>query len=66
MPSGLKRRVAPVPMIVPNHAEGATGPSLLGSGDIDTMQAQASIRVPDTSMMPLLACLLSGGWPRSR
>jgi hypothetical protein len=26
-------RVAPIPVIVPNHAEGAPGPSLLGTGD---------------------------------
>jgi RHS repeat-associated protein len=31
----------------------------LGTADIDTMQAQTSIRVPDTSMTPPLACLLS-------
>ena len=31
----------------------------LGTGDIDTMQAQTSIRVPDTSMTPPPACLLS-------
>jgi len=29
--------VAPVPMIVPNHAEGAPGPSLLGTGDTTTI-----------------------------
>ena len=52
--------------------EGAPGPSLLGTGDIDTMQAMASIRIPDSSMTPLLTCLFSeasghwGGWPRSR
>src|SRR5580698_1968843 len=39
-------RVAPVPMIVPSHAEGAPGPSLLGTGDVDTMQAQTSTRQP--------------------
>ena len=39
--------------------EGATGPSQLGTGDIDTTQAQTSIRVPDTSMTQLLVCLLS-------
>jgi hypothetical protein len=26
-------RVAPIPVTVPNHAEGAPGPSLLGTGD---------------------------------
>jgi len=40
----------------------------LGTGDIDTMQAMASIRIPDSSMTPLLACLFSeasGHWPIS-
>jgi len=36
-------RMAPVPMIVPDHAEGASGSSPLGTGDIDTMQARTSI-----------------------
>ena len=39
--------------------EGAPGPSLLGTGDIDTMQALASTRTPDTSRTPPYACLLS-------
>ena len=54
--------------MIPPHAEGAPGPSLLGTGDIDTMQAMASIRIPDSSMTPLLACLFSeasGHWPIS-
>ena len=51
----LKRRVAPVS----NHTEGAPGPSLLGTGDIDTMREQTSIRVPDASMTLPIACLLS-------
>jgi hypothetical protein len=29
-------RAPPIPLIVPNHAEGAPGPSLLGTGDIDS------------------------------
>lgn len=52
-------------MTIPNHAAGAPGPSLMGTGDIGTMQAVASIRIPDTSMTPLLACLFSeasGDW----
>ena len=32
------RRVAPVPVRFPNHAEGAPGPSLLGTGDVSTIQ----------------------------
>jgi hypothetical protein len=52
------RRVAPVPVTVSYQVEGAPGPSLLGTGDIDTMQAQTSIRLPDTPMTPPLACLL--------
>ena len=44
-------------MSFPNHTEGT--PSLLGTGDIDTMQAQTSIRVPDTPMTVSLACVLS-------
>jgi hypothetical protein len=43
---GCYRRVTPVPMIVPSHAEGAPGPSLLGTGDVDTMQSQTSTRLP--------------------
>jgi len=38
---------------------GGSGPSLLGTGDVDTMQAMTSIRLPDTSMTLPLACLLS-------
>jgi RHS repeat-associated protein len=38
---------------------GGPGPSLLETGDIDTMQAQASIRVRHTFMTPPFACLLS-------
>ena len=45
-------RVAPVPVTVPYHVEGAPGPSPLGTGDIDTMQARISIRMLDTSMTP--------------
>jgi toxin-antitoxin system PIN domain toxin len=46
---------------VPNHndTEGAPGPSLLGTGDIDTMREQTSICMADTSMTLPLACLLS-------
>lgn len=33
--------------------------SPLGTPDIDTMQLRASIRAPDTTMTPPLACLLS-------
>jgi RHS repeat-associated protein len=40
-------------------AKGALGPSLLGTGDMDTMQAHALIRVQDTFMALPLACLLS-------
>jgi hypothetical protein len=43
----LSGRVAPVPMIVPNHSEGAPGPLLLGTGDIDAMQALALSRTSD-------------------
>ena len=43
---------------VPNHDEGAPGPSPLGTGGIDTMQAQTSIRMPDTFMTPPVDCLL--------
>ena len=32
------RLVAPVSMTLPNHGEGAPGPSLLGTGDISTIQ----------------------------
>ncbi len=64
----------PVPMIIPSHTEAAPEParrgqSLVrracppwrgaGTGDIDTMQAQTSIRVPDISMTEPLVCLLS-------
>ena len=38
---------------------GAPGASHLGTWDIDTMQGQTSIRVPDTCMTLPLACLLS-------
>lgn len=38
---------------------GGPGPFHLGTGDSDTMQTQTSIRVPDTSMTPPPACLLS-------
>jgi RHS repeat-associated protein len=38
---------------------GAPGASHLGTWDIDTMQAQTSIRVPDTSTPPPFACLFS-------
>jgi hypothetical protein len=31
------RRVAPVPKIVFNHAEGAPGPSLLGTGEVSSL-----------------------------
>ena len=51
--------MAPVSMIIPNYTEGAPGPSLLGTGDIDTMQAQTSIRLPDIPMTPPLTCHLS-------
>ena len=59
MPKGLVRRVAPVSMIAPNHVEGAPGPSLLGTGDIDTMQVQTSIRMLDTCTTLPAACLFS-------
>jgi RHS repeat-associated protein len=42
------------PVTIPNHAEGAPGPSLLGTGDIDTMQAMPSVRGSDTPMTPPL------------
>jgi hypothetical protein len=34
---------SPVPMIVPNNAEGAPGPSPLGTGDLDTMLTMGHI-----------------------
>jgi hypothetical protein len=37
-------RVAHIPAIIQNQHEGAPGPSLLGTGEIATMQAQTSIR----------------------
>ena len=38
-PSSITSQVPgdPGPMIVPNYAEGAPGPSLLGTGDNDTI-----------------------------
>ena len=36
----LRRRVAPVPMTVPNQAEGGPGPSQLGTGDSMTTRDQ--------------------------
>jgi hypothetical protein len=50
-------RVAPISMTIPNHCEGA--PSPLGTGDIDTMHALASIRVTDSPMPLHLACLFN-------
>ena len=46
-------------MTVSNHDEGAPGPSLLGTGDIDTMQELTSTRTPDafTTLPPV--CLFS-------
>jgi hypothetical protein len=35
------RRVPPVSMTLPNQAEGAPGPSLSGTGEIDTMHVLA-------------------------
>jgi len=52
-------RVAPVSAIFPNQDEGAPGPSLLGTGDIDTMQASTSTGTPDTSTTLSLACTFS-------
>ena len=49
----------PVPMILPNHAAGAPGPSLLGTGGIDTMQMLASTRTLNTSTTPPPVCPLS-------
>ena len=47
-------------MTLPYPAAGGwPRPLALGTGDIDTMQAMASIRIPGTSMTPLLACLFS-------
>ena len=51
-------------MTLSNPDEGAPDLSQLGIGDIDTMQAMSSIRVPDTSMMPSLACIRSAAFPR--
>jgi RHS repeat-associated protein len=50
-------RVAPVPVIFSNQDEGATGPSLLGTGDVDTMPALAPTRTPHTTTTPPRACL---------
>jgi len=44
---------------IPNEDEGGPGLSLLETGDIDTMQAQTSIRLPDTSTTLSAACLSS-------
>ena len=51
--------MAPVSAIFPNQDEGAPGPSLLGTGDIDTMQELTSTRTPDafTTLPPV--CLFS-------
>ena len=42
-----------------NPGWGAPGPSRLGTGDINTMQAITPMQLPDTSMTPPLARLLS-------
>ena len=44
-------RVAPVPMIFPNHTEGAPGPSHLGTGHIDTMRVPATIQLPESQAL---------------
>ena len=51
-------------MTIPSHAEGAPGPSLLGTGDIDTMQAPTSTRTPDTTMTLPPTCLFSAASAR--
>jgi RHS repeat-associated protein len=51
-------------MTFSNPDEGAPDSSQLGIGDIDTMQAMSSIRAPDTSMMPPLACIRSAAFAR--
>jgi len=54
--------VALVSVTVSNHDEGAPGPSLLGTGDIDTMQARSSTRLPDTTTTLPHACLFSAAF----
>ena len=56
---GRSWRVAPVSAVFPNPDEGAPGPSLLGTGDSDTMQAMTTTRVPDTSTTTPAAWLFS-------
>jgi RHS repeat-associated protein len=49
---------------VPNYDEGGFRSSLLGTENIDTMQPQTSIRMPDTFMTPPLVCLFSAASAR--
>jgi hypothetical protein len=45
-------RVAPIPMIFSNHAEGAPGPSLLGTGDGTNPNRHAEGRLPHRDQKP--------------
>lgn len=51
-------------MTSPNYDEGGSRTSLLGTKNIDTMEPQTSIRMPDTFMTPPLVCLFSAASAR--